>query len=89
MAAGKPVVASNIPGNNEAVVHEQTGLLVPPDRAEQLAGAIRSVLEEPDIARLMGECGRRRVETRFTRQRMATDVGAVYDELLVRDGRNA
>lgn len=89
MAAGKPVVASNIPGNNEAVVHEQTGLLVPPDRAEQLAGAIRSVLEEPELARMMGECGRRRVETRFTLQRMATDVGAVYDELLARAGRNA
>ena len=49
MAAGKPLVASAIGGTSEAVVHGETGLLVPPADPEALSTAIRSILVDPEL----------------------------------------
>jgi glycosyltransferase involved in cell wall biosynthesis len=51
MAAGKPVVASNVAGLPLAVEHEGTGLLVPPQDSSALAGALHALLSEPERAR--------------------------------------
>jgi len=66
MAAGLPVVASDVGGVREAVVHGMTGLLVPPGDARALAEAIAGLARDPDLARKMGREGRRRVETTFS-----------------------
>lgn len=57
MAAGLPCVATDIPGNRELVRHEQTGLLVPPQNSAALAGAIRTLLEDPSKAQQLAEAG--------------------------------
>jgi len=49
MAAGVPVVATNVPGIRDVVTHEQTGLLVPPRRPDQLAQAIQRIEEDPPL----------------------------------------
>jgi len=55
----KPVVASNVGGLPEVVIHGQTGLLVPPSDPERLAQALLQMLALPVIERQkMGKCGR-------------------------------
>lgn len=82
MAAGKPVVASNIGGTDEAVLDGVTGLLVPPSDARALARAIREVLGDPSLARRLGAAGRSRVHAEFSARRMVSAVEATYDEVL-------
>jgi len=65
MAMKKPVVASDIRGCREAVVHDHTGLIVPPQNAEALAHAIATLLREPQKCREMGLAGRQRVEAEY------------------------
>jgi glycosyltransferase involved in cell wall biosynthesis len=58
MAAGKPVVASNVGGIPDLVKHGYNGLLVPPGDQKALAAAIKELINDPEKARLMGQRGR-------------------------------
>jgi glycosyltransferase involved in cell wall biosynthesis len=55
-AAGLPVVATQVGGIPELIEHERTGLLISPDSVEELALAMRRLIENPDLA---GELGRK------------------------------
>jgi glycosyltransferase involved in cell wall biosynthesis len=82
MAAGRPVVATRVGGTPEVVLDGETGLLVPPRSAEALARAIGTLLDDPDLARRLGEQGRRRIEERFSLERMVRETEAFYASLL-------
>lgn len=58
MAAGKPVVASNVGGIPDLVKHDHNGLLVPPGDEKALAAAILQLINDPEKAKMMGQCGR-------------------------------
>jgi phosphatidylinositol alpha-mannosyltransferase len=60
MAAGLPVVATDIPGYREVVTDGVEGLLVPPRDPEALAAGLVRVLQEPELGRRLGEAGRAR-----------------------------
>jgi glycosyltransferase involved in cell wall biosynthesis len=66
MACGKAVVASDIGGLKDIVVHGKTGLLVPPGDAEAVARALDRLVDEPELAEEMGEKGRERLEEYFS-----------------------
>jgi glycosyltransferase involved in cell wall biosynthesis len=68
-AMARPVVATKVGGNPEAVLHGQTGLLVPPRDPPSMATAIISLLENPSQARAMGAAGRQLMEEKFSHQR--------------------
>jgi glycosyltransferase involved in cell wall biosynthesis len=84
MAAGRPVVARRVGALGEAVVHGTTGVLLDDDRAESVAAALRTLLEDPDRSRAMGEAGRRRALAAFTPEHHAAQVEAVYRSALGR-----
>ena len=86
MAAGKAVVASHTGGIGEAVIHGETGLLVTPADPYQLAGSIRSLLADPQLAHRFGEAGRERLRREFTVDRMVEQYASTYDTLLARKG---
>jgi glycosyltransferase involved in cell wall biosynthesis len=87
MAAGKPVVATAVGGNPEAVVDGETGLLVPPGDGRALAEAIGWLLDRPEQAAGFGRAARRRVAERFELSRMVKQYETVYDSLLAARAR--
>ena len=84
MALRKPVVATRFWGIPEEVEDGVTGTLVPLGRPKALAEAVIELLRNPDKARAFGEAGRRRVEVKFTQERMLDETFALYEELLGR-----
>jgi glycosyltransferase involved in cell wall biosynthesis len=77
----KPVVATAAPGTTEVVVDGQTGLLVPVRQPTALAQAIRTVIDDPALARRLGEAGRARVEAEFRVETMVAQFAEMYEEL--------
>jgi len=65
MATGLPVVATNVRGCRELVVHSVTGLLVPHKDVEGLVKAISVLLNDSAMRRAMGDAGRIRVVERY------------------------
>lgn len=65
MAMGKAVIASDVPGCRDAVVHNVSGLLVPPRSAEALASAMQSLFNSPATADDMGLKGLAIARSRF------------------------
>lgn len=82
MAAGLPVVATNVGGNPEVVQHGVTGLLVPPQDSRALADALLQLLSDPDARQAMGRKGRERVEAHFSLSVMAQRYGEIYEAAL-------
>jgi glycosyltransferase involved in cell wall biosynthesis len=82
MAVGRPVVASNLPVVRELVRDEREALLVPPGAPDAVAAALLRLLEEPKLARRLGEGGARRVRERFTWKRAQGRLRELYDDLL-------
>ena len=64
MAAGVPVVASQVGGLPDLVEDGGTGLVVPPGEPEHLARALVSLLLDPEAARRLGDRGRRLTDNR-------------------------
>ena len=62
MAAGKPIVASNIEGYSGIVSHEKQGLLFAPKDSGALGNALELLIRDPGLARRMGSQGRETVE---------------------------
>jgi len=82
MAAGKPVIASAIPGIKEALTHAESGWLVTPGDAGALANAIRILLADPNLAQRLASAGQSRVKTDFSSWAINQQVVQLYDELL-------
>ena len=77
-ASGVPVVASRVGGVPEAVLHGQTGLLVPPRDVDALAAACIEMVDSPAKRRAMGEAGRRFVEKYYVWQHNTALMAEVY-----------
>ena len=84
-ACGVPNIASRIGGVPEAVIHERTGLLVPPRDVDALAAAIIELIDAPDRRRAMGLAGRRFVEKHYVWQSNAALMSEIYRAALAGD----
>ena len=83
MAAGKPVVATDVGGNSEIVEHDKTGVLVPRSGATQLAAVLDTLLSNPGYThRAFGQAGRERLLEQFTADRMHADYARLYESIL-------
>jgi glycosyltransferase involved in cell wall biosynthesis len=82
MAMAKPVIAINNGGTPEVVADGETGLLSPAWDINCLAENIIRLLRDAELRKNMGERGRRRVLEQFTPQRMAREVGDVYQRVM-------
>lgn len=82
LAAGLPVVASNVGGLLDIIQPEENGLLVPPSDPGALAEAIGRLLDEPETAAALGRRGLKDFERRFTSAAMARGYLEVYQKVI-------
>jgi phosphatidylinositol alpha-mannosyltransferase len=80
MAAGVPVVASDIPGYREVVRDGVDGLLVPARDPNALAAALRRVLVEPELAASLARAGRERARE-YSWDAIAPRLEAIYERV--------
>jgi glycosyltransferase involved in cell wall biosynthesis len=81
MAAGVPVVATDIPGNRDLVVAGETGFLVPIGGRAEYARATGRILSDAEFAKQLGEAGRARVIDRFGVEQMVAAYAQLYHEI--------
>ncbi len=84
MAAGVPVVATAVNGNRELITHGTNGLLVPVADAEAMAGAVRSLIDDPARRTHLVNGGKRTVRESFSLSEMIDRTVDVYRELMQR-----
>jgi len=88
MAAGVPVVATDIPGTRDLVVHEKTGFLVSVHcldaqrRRAAFARHTNILLNDPEMARRLGEAGRQRALEEFSVEQMVRRHADLYRKVL-------
>jgi glycosyltransferase involved in cell wall biosynthesis len=82
MALAKPVVATDVGGNPEIVVHGSTGYLVPERNPAELAQRVIELLNDPEKCKTMGMAGRKTVLEAFTVEKMGSAYEALYHQLL-------
>ena len=78
MMAGLPVVATAVNAVPDVVLPGETGLLATPERPQQLAAAVRYMLDSPADAARMAAAGRRLIADRFTPGALAAVLDAAY-----------
>ncbi|QJE00466.1 glycosyltransferase [Massilia forsythiae] len=82
---GKPMISSEIgTGTTYINVHGESGLVVPPSDPEALRAAMRTLWDDPDMARRMGQRAEARYWQLFTSAQMADEYAALYRELVAR-----
>lgn len=82
MAAGKPLVVTKVGGNAEAVIHNETGLVIPSKDPHALSQAVEHFLIHPALAEQMGNAAYRRVNALFGIDRMVYEYESLYLELV-------
>lgn len=82
MALSKPVIGTNIGGTPEMVVHEETGLLVPPGDADRLALAFLELYAHPALRARLGTAGCERADRLFTLRGMTDRNENLYRDIL-------
>jgi glycosyltransferase involved in cell wall biosynthesis len=81
MAAGTPVIASDVGGLQHTVVHGETGLLFPPRDHIALKSAIHSLLENPILRESYGNAAQNWVQSRFSNSGVAAQIYELYQSL--------
>ncbi len=81
-ASGLPVVAARSGGAAEAVIENETGLLVPPDDPAALGQALQRLLDDAQMRQEMGRAGRRWVEREMNWDRVGCQFMSIIDRAL-------
>ncbi|MGP8217141.1 MAG: glycosyltransferase [Bacteroidia bacterium] len=81
-ACEKPVVVSNASGFNEVVENGATGMIVPKRNPRAAANAIEKILTDKELARKMGENGRKRVAELYNWASNINIIIQIYNEIL-------
>lgn len=81
-AYSRPVVATRVGGVPEVVSDAENGIIVPAGERAALVRAVRSILDNADLASRLGRCGRSTIEERFEFHRRTAALEALYQSIL-------
>jgi len=82
MSVGRPIISTNVGGIPEAIVHEQSGLLVPPGDPRAITRVLLELLGDPSLRARVGDAACERVRQRFSRTAMIDGIAGVYEQAL-------
>jgi phosphatidyl-myo-inositol dimannoside synthase len=83
MRAGKPCIAARGSAADEVVAHEETGFLVDRDDPAELVAVLSRLLASPDLARRLGDAGRRRWREQFSLDRFQAGLRPLLGDLVL------
>ena len=81
-SCARPMVAFDVPGCREVVVHGETGFLVPFGDVGALADAIGRLIDDPLLRAEMGRAGRRKVLQEFSQERIANETMRIWEQVI-------
>jgi glycosyltransferase involved in cell wall biosynthesis len=84
MAAGKPVIATEVGGNGETVIDGKTGFLIPVNSEAGLVSALLKLISDGETRKRMGTAGRLRLEQTFDIDENLKIIQGIYEELVCR-----
>lgn len=87
MSWEKPCVGCSAGAIPEIILHERSGLLVPPNNAEAFAGAIKRLLGDKELRNRMGQAGRELVMSKFSDTKMVAEIEKFFN-MVVRNDRS-
>lgn len=86
LLAGKPVISYDIDGAKEVVLHEKTGLLLPPKSIEELQSAVLRLALDPSLRQELGQFGQSRCSKMFDHGNMTREIRELYQRVLEQTG---
>jgi glycosyltransferase involved in cell wall biosynthesis len=81
MATALPVIATRVSGTADVVTDGEDGLLIPPESSESLAKAMATVMQQPDLARRLGQQARQKMLRAFSLDSVAQQYSELYASL--------
>jgi len=84
MLTGTPVIATRVGGIVDAVIHEETGLLVAPHAPQEIAAAVSRLWRHPDLTKKLRQQARKMAQERFTRLASARAFSGLFQQVLSR-----
>lgn len=81
MAAGRPILSSDLPHLRDCIRHQETGLLYEVGHIASLSRLLRTLMTDKALAQRMGEAARSEVQARFRVDQMAATFAELYDEV--------
>ncbi len=82
MALDTPVVATNVGGIPEIIVHGESGLLVPPESPSKMANAVATLLNDHALRKKIIQGGNQRFQSRYRIDRHMTQIQDLYEDVL-------
>jgi glycosyltransferase involved in cell wall biosynthesis len=89
MAAGAPVVTTDVTAGNEVIAHGRNGLLTPYGDVDALAAAIARLLRDRELGARLAAAGRPEAFARYSADHLAAELEELYGRLLAGRGRGA
>jgi len=85
MAAGKPIIATNVGGTSEAIIDGETGILIPAKNIEVMTSTLLRLVNDKDLQLKLGEAGRQRSTNNYSVNNYVTRLDELYRKLLKYD----
>ena len=85
LATGKPVIASNVGDVDQYLVHQEDAMLVEPENIDELAAAMKYVMDHPDQAEQIGKNGLEKCKQHFDASKNGLMLVKLIDELFEQD----
>ena len=82
MASGLPIIATNVGGNSEVIIDNQTGFLVPSQNPNAIADKIAYIIEHPDVAMQIGQNARAYVKKNFSVENMVRKTNELFETVI-------
>ena len=82
MAAGVPVISSNLGGLAEIIEHERTGILAYSRNPESIAWAVNRILSDPDHSKQLVKNAREMVQKTYSWEAIAMRTAKIYGEVV-------